>query len=297
MFEQALDAASKYTRPIHFITRNYGSSHVQPGAGTLFFVNADGWALTCRHVTRTILAGDALAKRYSAFLAEAGPIAGQKGSREKRRTLEKKHGISKDATIELYTQFVDCIEGPLNCDIKEHPDLDVALLHFKGYTKLRCDTFPVFPSDGESLPPGRFLCRLGYPFPEFTNFEYDEVAEKVKWTNAQTRAPRFPIEGMLTRHLGTSAGSIWGFEMSTPGLKGQSGGPAVAADGRVWGMQSATNHLDLDFDVDQDVIRNGAKKRVRDSAFLHVGHCIHADVLKAFMRQHGVHFDESPGAA
>jgi hypothetical protein len=97
---------------------------------------------------------------------------------------------------------------------------------------------------------------------------------------------------MVTRHLGDAAGAVVGFELSTPGLRGQSGGPAFDTDGRVWGMQFGTNHLDLNFDVDVDVVRDGNKKHVKDSAFLHVGHCVHVDALKAFMQQHGVGFAE-----
>ncbi len=81
--------------------------------------------------------------------------------------------------------------------------------------------------------------------------------------------------------------------MSTPGLRGQSGGPAFDPDTKVWGVQYGTNHLDLDFDVDQEVYRSGIKKKVKDSAFLHVGHCVHVDILKAFMTQHGVKFPEA----
>jgi hypothetical protein len=57
-------------------------------------------------------------------------------------------------------------------------------------------------------------------------------------------------------------------------------------------MQFATNHLDLNFDVDKEVVRDGNKKRVKDSAFLHVGHCVHVEALKAFMRQHATSFAE-----
>jgi len=98
---------------------------------------------------------------------------------------------------------------------------------------------------------------------------------------------------MLTRHLVDDNGQLIGFEMSTPGLRGQSGGPAFDVDGKVWGMQSVTGHLDLDFDVDQEVIRNGLKKRVKDSAFLHVGHCIHVNVMKSFMQEHGIQYQEA----
>jgi hypothetical protein len=97
---------------------------------------------------------------------------------------------------------------------------------------------------------------------------------------------------MVTRHLAEGPGTVVGFELSTPGLRGQSGGPAFDAEGHVWGMQFATKHLDLNFDVDLEVVRAGNKKRVSDSAFLHVGHCVHVDALKAFMREHAVEFAE-----
>jgi hypothetical protein len=98
---------------------------------------------------------------------------------------------------------------------------------------------------------------------------------------------------MVTRRLRGADGNIFGFEMSTPGLRGQSGGPAFDIEGKVWGMQFATKHLDLNFDVDQEVLRQGTKKRVVDSAFLHVGLCIHVDILKSFMKDKGVRFSEA----
>jgi hypothetical protein len=57
-------------------------------------------------------------------------------------------------------------------------------------------------------------------------------------------------------------------------------------------MQTATAHLDLDFDVDMEVVRDGHQTLIHDHAILHVGHCIHVDVLKQFMREHGVGFAE-----
>jgi hypothetical protein len=174
-----------------------------------------------------------------------------------------------------------------------HPSIDIALIKFSNFTKLGASEFPLFAANGADLRQGRFLCRLGFPFPEFSNFEYDSSADQVRWTTTgRLDTPRFPIEGMVTRHI--SAGTdVVGFEMSTPGLRGQSGGPVFDADGRIWGMQSSTRHLDLDFDVDMDVLRNGQQRRVKDSAFLHVGNCIHVDVLKHFMRGNGVAFNES----
>ena len=144
-----------------------------------------------------------------------------------------------------------------------------------------------------ALKQGKTLCRLGFPFPEFNNFAYYPDIDQISWTNTgKEGTPRFPIEGMLTRLVADDGGKIIAFELSTPGIRGQSGGPAFDAEGRVWGMQSLTKHLDLDFDVDVEVQRGAAKRRVKDSAFLHVGGCIHIDALKAFMRDNSVKFEE-----
>ena len=141
------------------------------------------------------------------------------------------------------------------------------------------------------------LSRLGFPFPEFSNFAYDVSTDSIDWNDqGKDSTPQFLIEGMVTRHLLGPNGDMVGFEMSTPGLRGQSGGPAFDVRGRVWGMQAATAHLDLNFDVDMQVIRNGRSKRIMEHAILHVGRCVHVDVLKAFMREHDVSFDEGESA-
>jgi hypothetical protein len=292
MFVSSIERAAQFTRPIHSIFRNFGSTEVHPGAASLFFVNSEGWALTCRHVVQQLIAAEKLHQQYTAFKADLAAL-GARRSRRTERELQRKYAFDHTKAVELANRFVDCVEGPLDLRGEMHPTLDVALLKFSNFTRLACDTFPVFARNGADLKQGKFLCRLGFPFPEFTNFEYDQANDAIRWTQqGRERSPRFPIEGMVTRHLLAQDGSIVGIELSTPGLRGQSGGPAFDVEGRIWGIQAATAHLDLDFDVDMKVVRNGAKKQVRDSAFLHVGHCIHVDALKAFMRTHGVAFAE-----
>lgn len=51
MFINAVERVATFTRPIHIIFRTYGSEDVRRAAATLFFVNSDGWALTCKHVS------------------------------------------------------------------------------------------------------------------------------------------------------------------------------------------------------------------------------------------------------
>jgi hypothetical protein len=81
--------------------------------------------------------------------------------------------------------------------------------------------------------------------------------------------------------------------LSTPGLKGQSGGPLFTKEGIVCGMQFATNHLHLGFDMkNKEVISNGEKIRITNQPCLHVGYCIHANIIKQFLQEHGVKYYE-----
>ena len=293
MFIDAIEIVSAFTRAIHSISRNYGSTVIQAGAGTMFFINSDGWALTCGHVAKQLLATKNVAAKRKAFMDELSARSGSKKKKQLLRELEKKYSYKKDNIYELYNRFINCIEGKLNADIKLHDKIDVALIHFKDFSRLLCDSFPIFAKNGSDLKQGKFLCRLGFPFVEFTNFAYDSTADKIDWTTTGRKGtPIFPIEGMMTRRVIDNTEKVIGFELSTPGLRGQSGGPAFDIEGKIWGMQASTAHLDLDFDVNQEVIRTGRKKKVSDHAFLHVGHCIHVNILKEFMQQHNVNFQE-----
>lgn len=293
MYVAAIERALEFTRPIHSIARYWGSKTVVPGAATLFFVNAEGWALTCRHVAAQLPSADEILAKFQAFKGERSLLPLGKKHRHALKALERKYDYTNGKPVELFNNFVNCVEGPLELEARFHPTLDLALLKFTNFTKLGCASFPIFARDGDALKQGKFICRLGFPFPEFTNFQYDAATDQIQWTaEGRIDTPVFPIEGMVTRHLMANGGTIVGFELSTPGIRGQSGGPAFDVEGRVWGMQAATNHLDLNFDVDTEVLRAGQKSRVKDSAFLHVGHCIHVDSLKSFMRDHGVTFQD-----
>jgi hypothetical protein len=294
MFTQAIETAAKFTRAIHSISRYYGSTRINPGTATLFLVNSDGWALTCGHVADQLKAEKALKRKAEAFKSELAARIGTQKEKKLLKELEKKYGYSKSTLFELRNRFMSCVERGKELRVIKHKEVDAALIRFQNYTRLLCDTFPIFPSDTSSLQPGKFLCRLGFPFPEFTNFEYDEEDDQITWTNTGRRdTPRFPIEGMITRRLGKGKDNIFGFELSTPGLRGQSGGPAFDVDGKVWGMQFQTAHHDLNFDIDQKVIRKGLEKRVTDIPFFHTGGCVHVDVLKSFMKENDVQFMEA----
>jgi hypothetical protein len=174
-----------------------------------------------------------------------------------------------------------------------HPKYDLAVLKFNDYGNLRYREHAVFLKDSSCIRQGEFLCRLGFPFPEFSNYRFNEAIDDIEWTGEGiTASPRFPIEGMVTRFLGDES-KIYGIELSTPGLKGLSGGPLFNKDGVVYGMLFSTKHLHLGFDiVDKEIVSNNQAKKVSDYSFLHLGQCIHVEVIKQFLREKNVKYDE-----
>ena len=64
MFINAIETIQQFTRPIHTIVRYYGNDFATPWTGTLFFVNDQGIAITCRHIAENIINSEAINQRY-----------------------------------------------------------------------------------------------------------------------------------------------------------------------------------------------------------------------------------------
>ena len=67
MFANAIENAAQFTRAIYTISRNFGSDKITPGAATLFFVNNEGYALTCKHVAEVLINAEKVNKNYLSY--------------------------------------------------------------------------------------------------------------------------------------------------------------------------------------------------------------------------------------
>lgn len=294
MFTTAIETVANFTRPIHSILRTYGGKQVIPSSSTLFFVNDQGYAVTCKHVVELLLSSENINQQFTQFKGERAHFVNDGKIKQHMRGLELKYKYTPDSFVEVRNNFLDCIDSMSGFTCHVHPTYDLAILKFNDFNRIMYTGHARFLRDGASIKQGKMLCRLGFPFPEFTNFRYNEGADQIEWTQeGVVQSPRFPLEGMVTRFLGDQSGVI-GIELSTPGLKGQSGGPLFDQNGVVYGMQFSTKHLHLGFDlVDKEIMVNNRAKKVTDYSFIHLGQCIHVDVIKKFLRENNVPFEEA----
>ncbi len=294
MFVEAIKKVSEFTRPIYTLTREYGSNLVLPGAATIFFVNELGCAITCRHVAQLIVQADPVNTAYNSFKAEVQSLPNSNKRNRKLKELEQKYNYERGRIIQLKNLFVNCVSKLDTYEIIMHPALDIAIIKFSSNSNFLYKNYAVFLKDENQIEQGRYLCRLGYPFAEFTNYRFSETNDDIEWTNeGQQATPTFPIDGIVTRHLLGEDGKKMGIEMSTPGLRGQSGGPLFDISGKVYGMQSMTNHLHLGFDMKNfDLMINGRSTKVSNQPFLHVGLCISVNNIKSFLKENNIKFYE-----
>ena len=293
MFADAIEKIGDFTRPVKIISRKYKENLVVPGLATMFFVNDEGCAVTCKHVAAEIINAEKINKNYREFRAECARTQEGKTRQSAIKKLELTHKLKAGTTAQMKVQFPGSISNFTSFDINMHPDYDIAVIRFKGFERTLYKGHAVFAKSASGVRPGDMLCRLGFPFPEYSDFRYDAAADNIEWDSSAGSAntPRFPIEGMFTRHLAGKDGKVYGIEMSTPGLRGQSGGPLFSADGLIYGMQSATKHLHLGFDmIGEKMVLHGREQTVNNQPFLHVGQCIDCDVICAFLESLGVKY-------
>lgn len=296
MFENAIAEVRNYTRPILGATRQFNGA-LFPSSATMFFVNDEGVALTCKHVVPLFKAVNELGPKFQEFNKRVKDLPKDHTRANKISFIKKEFGYENDTVVEAALNLVHSFQGDsLTIHIESHPGTsihhDLAIIRFEGYKEKSYLNHARFARDMTSVVPGKYMCRLGYPFIQYTNFEVN-ANNALEFTNKGTMyTPPFPIDGMVTRLIRDGQG-VPSIELSSPGLKGQSGGPLFDVGGLVYGVQSITRHLNLDFSINK-LSKDGKKTgEIDHRPHFHVGGCVHGDVIKEFMTSRGVKFTET----
>ncbi|MGH7582348.1 MAG: hypothetical protein ACREL5_03875 [Gemmatimonadales bacterium] len=161
-------------------------------------------------------------------------------------------------------------------------DVDLMLGRLDNFDPASVGEYPIFKDPASPIRQGTSLCRLGYPFPHI-QVDFDAAANRFDFKAIALQS--FAIDGILTRQMevGTNAAGykhVW-LETSSPGLKGQSGGPIIDVDGTVWSVQAHTDSMSLDFDPAVPNDRTGRKEH----QFLNVGRGAHPATIVGLLNE------------
>jgi hypothetical protein len=288
MFAHAVSLASQYTRPI-IISQRLENRAVSSGVATFVLLNKEGWALTAAHVLQDLGTAQLHKKERDDFLAAVQAI----NSNDKLSPGKRKHEINQlRKNWEWITNYSVwwSVDGVGFDTIHFDGPADLAVAKLNGpIDKLVVGAFPVFADPVKPLPQGSSLCRLGFPFHEVKTI-FDETSQGFTIPDLPPFA-RFPNDGILTRNVlannDDAKRSIHFLETSTPGLRGQSGGPIFDVKGSIWALQSRTSHFPLGF-TPKAKVQGG--KEVTEHQFMHVGWGTHVSHIRELLTKHNIPF-------
>lgn len=295
MFAKAYEIASKFTYPLIISSRHYDDS-VTCNIGAFVILNPDGWIITAAHVLDSHFQFLENKIEISNYENEVALIS-------KNEKLTRKQQTKKISRIKKNEKWIINHSFWWGADIYKidkfiiFQKADIAIAKIDGYRPPNDIKYPIFKNPNE-MKVGTSLCKLGFPF-HAANASFDKEKNMFIFEKETLPIPRFPIEGIHTRNIFAEKSDddkyeVKFLEISTPGLRGQSGGPIFDKDGYVWGIQSRTHHYPLGFNP--KIIRQG--KEIEENQFLNVGLGIHGELIIKFLVDNGVQIsitDEDEG--
>ena len=262
MFVNAINQVAKFTYPL-IISNHYQDGSTSSHLGSFVLLNEEGWIITAAHIIAETKRHQEHVQEYHNYIHGNGMVLNPKWILNHSLWFGADH--HRIQTFHLL------------------PENDFAIGKIEDYQAAPGQIYPKIISPSR-IAAGRSLCKLGYPFYDihatFTGntFQYDASLFPI---------PHFPLDGMLTRIIEGDSNE-WGkwIETSTPGLRGQSGGPLFDHEANLWGIQSMTRHLPLGFSP--SINKGGV--HVEENQFINLGWCIHPQVIIDFLEKFEVKY-------
>ena len=291
MFNKAYNIANKFTLPL-IVTLRFFDNTIEGGLGSFIVLNDEGWCITAAHNFGAAFAYNQNQLEMKDYQDKVDKINSNKQIKDNQkkalaRGIKPNKKWVTDFAILLGGQPINILQNFI------YGENDLAIfqidpLVIKGQT--------IFPKikDSNNISPGTSLCKLGYPFVEVIP-TFDTNTKQFALPPALLPVPLFPIEGIYTRdllHGKTADGSmdILFLETSSPGLKGQSGGPIFDIEGNIYSIQSQNVTLPLGFKGTVEV--NG--KRIDENQFFNVGIGVHPSSIEFLLKKHNIKYDVAP---
>ena len=218
------------------------------GAGMI--INDKGWFITAGHILQQLIDLD-------------------------KQVQIRKPGRNKHRPTHYASIFGTTNATLSQATVLEEVDLGVGKL--EGFTPPQGHLFPQLRVT--DVQQGELLCRAGYPFVDGIKPKW--TGDRFTFTNLFP-VPMFVNEALVSRFAKLKSG-MW-IETSSPGLKGQSGGPLADGDGRICGLQVNTHHYPLGF-----------QGRGRNQV-LNVGRAVHVQTIREYLDSRSIEYSPEGGA-
>ena len=285
MFAKACERVYKFTRPLIISTRTVDGT-VSSSCGTFIIINPEGWILTAGHLFDSFVKYQQDMKK----IKEVEEINARKASMAVTGAMTLPDTIQLDPKWITNHSFWWGGDGLRITSVYVNREIDIALAKLDGFRPDMVQEYPIF-RDPDTMRPGTSICRTGFPFANIAT-DFDEGSKSFRIRNGVLPLPFFPNDGIHTRNVLKQNKSKEGnydmlyVETSTPGLKGQSGGPIFDTNGHIYAMQVQTNHIPLGFHP----ISEYDGKSIVENQFLNVGIGVHGKLLQQIMRDHHISF-------
>lgn len=288
MFSKAYDIAKNFTRPL-VVTMRYYDKTIDSGLGTFIILNEDGWLVTAAHNLGAAFAFNQHQIELKEYTEKVEKINSNKQIKDSQRKVMAR---AIKPNPKWVTDFAIMLSGQPIAILESHiyGENDIAFLRVD---KSAIQGQTVFPKiiDPTKIKYGTSLMKLGFPFVE-VKATFDESKNIFELPKDLFPPPFFPNEGIYTRDLLSGKTQdqsldIMYLETSSPGLKGQSGGPICDREGNVYAIQSQNVTLPLGFKG--TVVVN--KKTIEENQFLNVGIGVHPKTIVELLTKHQIKFE------
>jgi len=280
MFAGACEKAARFTRPLIISTRQIDGK-VNATCGAFIVINREGWIITAGHM-------------FDSFVKFQGDQNKIKEVNELNASRNSAPGspsnaIKTDPEWLTNHSFWWGWDGVRLVEAFVDRQIDICVGRLEPFDPKWITEYPVF-RDPESLRPGTSVCRLGFPFAQVES-EFDEATKSFRIKKGVLPLPLFPNDGIHTRNVVKGRSKEGNYEMmyietSSPGLRGQSGGPIYDKDGKIYAMQVQTAHMPLGFQPTAEY----EGKRVIENQFINVGLGVHTKTIQAILKDRNIRF-------
>jgi len=227
MYHNVIKKSLNYTRPLLISRLYYEKKQVTNEISTMIVLNKKGDILTTAKNADIFLTCNEYNEIYPPILKEINE------SKNKSK-IEKKYGITNETIVGMHNIIIDISSNPGDLKIIKHPYLDLAIISLQNKDGILVDKFPKFALKTPEV--GTSLCSVGFAFPEYKAFKYDEELYQITSNFQFMNFPIFPTDGIMCRNIADKEDKVTMFEMSNRIVTGQEGGPIFNQKSQLVGM-------------------------------------------------------------